>query len=195
MRFSIVVPIYKGIKNWQPLLNRCLESIHNQTFSDYEIVAVEEGNWAQNHNAGIRKSKGELIKFLHQDDYFTNKYSLQHIEDNFKTGWLITGSSNNPHPYWTDDIWKGNNKLGAPSCLTIENGNKEPIYFGDLSWMVDCDFYMQLFNRYGKPQILDEVNVNIGIHDEQATNLISNEVKLKEHQILYEKYSGAKTNN
>jgi len=187
---SIAVPIYKGIKNWKFFLDRCLDSIYQQTFTDYEIVATEKGSWAENHNYAIKQSKGSLIKFLHQDDYFADKNSLQHIIDNFKTGWLISGCDNNPHPYWTDDIWKGNNKLGGPSCLTIENENKSPIYFDEnLSWLVDCDYYMRLYNRYGKPTILDEINVNIGIHEGQATNLIPAETKIQEYHYMVEKYA------
>ncbi len=120
--------------------------------------------------------------------------ALQKINDTFKNGWLISGCSDNPHPYWTDDIWTGNNKLGSPSCLTIENDvfkfiEQPPIYFDEnLQWMVDIDYYMKLYKRYGQPTILDEIDVGIGIHPDQMTYKIPDEIKIKEINLMKEKY-------
>lgn len=185
MKISIVIPIH-NMPNKDFFLQRCLESIDKQTFKDYEIIINEEGRFAENVNSAIRKAKGELIKFLCMDDWLADENSLQRIVERFTDGWLITGCSDNPHPYWTDDIWTGNNKLGSPSCLTIQN---DPIYFDEtLQWMVDTDYYMKLFKRYGKPTILDEVIVGIGIHPGQMTHQISDETKLKEILLMKEEY-------
>lgn len=184
---SIVVPIHNML-NKDFFLKRCFDSIAKQSFRDYEVIIVEEGKFGENVNAGIRKAKGEIIKFLCMDDWLTED-SLLRIQETFKQGWLITGCSDNPHPYWTEDIYKGNNKLGSPSCLTIENENKEPVYFDEtLEWMVDTDFYMKLYKRYRLPKILDEINVHIGIHEGQMTHLISEETKIKELLIMKQRY-------
>ena len=40
MRFSVIVPVY----NVEHYLRRCLDSIVNQTFDDYEVVLVDDGS-------------------------------------------------------------------------------------------------------------------------------------------------------
>lgn len=186
MKFSIIIPVH-NMPNKDFFLKRCLDSIEKQTFTDYIVTIMELGSFAENCNDGIREAKGNLIKFLCMDDWLADENSLQRIADNFKQGWLITGCSDNPHPYWTDNIWAGNNKLGSPSCLTIEN--RHPLTFDDtLKWMVDTEYYMQLYKRYGLPTILDEINVGIGIHPGQMTYQIPDEVKIKELEIMRQRY-------
>ncbi len=193
MYLSIVVPIHTT-PNTDFFLNRCLDSVAKQSFKDYELLVVDNGKFGVNVNSGIQKAKGDLIKFLCMDDWLADNNSLQRIVDTFKEGWLISGCSDNPHPYWTNDIWAGNNKLGSPSCLTIQN---DPIYFIDnphiyfdetLQFMVDVDYYMKLYKRYGLPTILDEINVGIGIHPDQMTHQIPDETKIKELLRMKETY-------
>ena len=55
------------------------------------------------------------------------------------------------------------------------------MYFNeDLEWMFDLEFYQRLYDKYGEPTILNDLNVVIGIGSHQATNLLSNELKEKE---------------
>ena len=89
---SIVVPIY----NVEKYLNRCIESIVNQTYTNLEIILVDDGSpdncpamcdeWAQKderikvihkenaglgmaRNTGIDHATGKYIFFLDSDDY------------------------------------------------------------------------------------------------------------------------------
>lgn len=187
MRLSITIPYYKGMKNSKFFLKRCVDSIKNQTFTDYEIVITEDGKMAENTNSAIRKSKGDLIKILYMDDYLAHENALQDIVDSFRDEWLITGSDNNPNPYFTSDIHLGNNKLGSPSALTIKNGLD--MYFDEnLTWLLDCDFYRRLYDKCGLPDILPGVNVNIGIHPGQASNLIPDKIKINEYEYEKEKF-------
>lgn len=186
-RFSIVIPIH-AMQNWEFYLKRCLDSVYSQTYKDYEIIITVDGKYAENHNSGIRKARGELIKFLSMDDSFATTESLQILADTFMGRWMMTGCSNNLHPKWTDDIHLGNNKLGNPSCLTIRNDH--PLFFDEnLTWLVDVDYYKRMFDRYGQPTILDEVNVMIGEHPGQLTNLIPDEIKIQEFNYIKEKYA------
>lgn len=94
---SIVLPIY----NVELFLNECLESIHNQTFTDWEAILVDDGstdlsgiicdNWAKKdprfkvihqknagvsaaRNAGIDAAQGELLSFIDPDDFISENF-------------------------------------------------------------------------------------------------------------------------
>ena len=91
---SIIVPIY----NAELYLNRCIESILNQTFKDFELILVNDGSidnslnicnsYAKidsrikvidknnegpgfSRNAGLKIAKGEYIGFVDSDDYIS----------------------------------------------------------------------------------------------------------------------------
>lgn len=89
---SIIVPVYKV----EDHLNRCVESVLAQTFSDFELILVDDGSpdgcpvlcdhWATQdtrirvihkengglsdaRNVGFEASQGEWITFIDSDDY------------------------------------------------------------------------------------------------------------------------------
>ncbi len=91
-KISVIIPIY----NVEDYLNRCLESVVNQTLFDIEIIGVndgtkddsvaiirkymaldkriqlvekENGGLSSARNAGLEVATGELILFLDSDDY------------------------------------------------------------------------------------------------------------------------------
>lgn len=175
------------MKNGAFFLWRAINSIMEQTFTDYEIVITKQGKMAENTNAGIKKAKGELVKILYLDDWFAHKNALRDIVDTFKGEWMVTGVDTNPFPIWTDDIQNGNNKLGSPSALTMRR-ETAMLFDVRMSWLLDCDLYKRLHDKYGPPEILNGVNVNIGVGDHQMTNILTNEEKLLEHQLIKEKY-------
>lgn len=196
-KLSVVIPVH-NMQDYEFFLSRALSSVVNQTFRDYEILVTRAGKMAENTNEGIKRAKGDLIKILYMDDYLAHQNALQDIVDAFNTwtggdiGWLITGSDTNPEPKWTDDLETGNNKLGSPSALTIRNDN--PLLFDEeMSWLLDCDLYKRLEKRYGQPIILNQVGVIIGTGEHQMTNILTDEEKLKEHQLIQQKYEENKS--
>lgn len=96
MDLSIIIPVY----NAAPLLNRCLDSIFNQTTQyTYEVILVDDGSidnsieiiksrkeknitlYQQKNsgpsvarNKGIELAKGEFIAFLDADDYWLDGF-------------------------------------------------------------------------------------------------------------------------
>jgi len=184
------------MQNKDFFLKRALDSIEQQTFKDYEIVITEEGKMAENTNAAIKKAKGEIIKILYMDDYLAHPNALENMAQSFRGGWLATGCAhdngkelfNIHYPEWnsSEEMMKGVNTIGSPSVIMLEND--DPLLFDEnLSWLLDCELYKRLFERYGKPIILNDIGVIMGVGEHQMTNLLTDEEKLSEHKYLNEK--------
>lgn len=96
---SVIVPIY----NVEKYLDRCIKSIVNQTYSNLEIILIDDGSqdncfkicnkWAEldnrikvihkengglsdARNVGLKMAKGEYIGFIDSDD-FISKYFIE----------------------------------------------------------------------------------------------------------------------
>lgn len=196
MKVSICIP-YHDSPNTAFYLARLLQSIAEQTFKDYEIVLTKEGLFAENHNAALRKAKGEIIKIMHMDDYFMHEMSLQSIVDAFTsdTHWMSVGCMHTegkelfyPHvPEWSDDIFTGNNTLGSVSTLVMRR--ESALFFEEpLTWIVDCDLYYRLYLKYGKPTLLKDPNVVITIREDSLTNTLPTPLQRQEVNYLIQKY-------
>ena len=114
MKLSIAIPTH-GMKDADFFFRRCLDSLWNQSFQDFEIVVTDNSDdntiericeWyrtgirykknsrkgmAQNTNEAIKQSKGELIKILYMDDFMAHDDALEKIIKHFEGNWLITG--------------------------------------------------------------------------------------------------------
>lgn len=161
---------------------------------------IGRGIISPNINVAMKNCSGKYIKVLFQDDFLYDSKSLEvtknFIDQNNGTNWLVssqyhshTGSDlYNPHtPLWSDNIWVGNNTIGCPSVLTIKNN--DIIYFDEsLNWLMDCDYYKRLFDRYGHPKILNEFTVVNRTWGERLTDTMPYDVISKETKMMLDKY-------
>lgn len=194
-KLSICTPIHQ-IPETDFFLTRIQKSLEQQTFTDFEWVITEDGKMAENTNSAIKKAKGEIVKVLYMDDFLAHPDALKVIVESFIGGWLATGCVHDngiqrysPHvPTFHDKIKEGQNTIGSPSVLAFENN--EPLLFDEkLSWLLDCDLYHRLYERYGEPTLIDDINVIIGIHGRQMTNILTDEEKNEEFNYLVTKFS------
>lgn len=190
-KVSVVVPIH-DMKGGDFFLWRLVNSLVAQTFKDWELVITKDGKMAENTNAGIKRARGNFIKILYLDDYFTTPDALQGMVSIMRASsakWLIAGADTNPHPRWTDDVEMGNNKLGSPSALLFRNQFEDNLLFDErMSWLLDCDYYKRMNEKFGPPVIFDEVVIGIGQGDHQMTHLLTDEEKIAEHVLIKQKY-------
>lgn|SRR3990167_7569905 len=97
--------------NRKESLNRCLKSIDEQSFKDYEIILCEEeGKLVELKDKGWRKAKGEIIVWV-DDDIITQPKWLENIITIFDTRQDvvgITGLTYVPPEYLKNrDVFKG----------------------------------------------------------------------------------------
>lgn len=96
IKYSFIVPVY----NTEKYLKKCLDSLVNQTYKDFEIIVVNDGSTDKSssiiskyqkkykniividkeneglsmaRNRGVQKSSGKYIIFVDSDDYVSNK--------------------------------------------------------------------------------------------------------------------------
>ena len=111
---SIIVPIYNAEKK----LRRCVESILSQTFSDFELILVDDGSSdnspaicdelqlndsrirvfhkansgaSSTRNFGIKKAKGEYLTFSDADDWVEPIWLEKMIDNIHDTDLVIQG--------------------------------------------------------------------------------------------------------
>lgn len=174
-----------------------LESICKAYLTGIKYYRNPIKGMAQNTNEAIKRSKGSLIKVLYMDDYMAHERALELIIRAFKGYWLVTSCThtitgeehfNNHHPQYSQDIHTGHNTIGSPSVLTIKNEN--PLLFDEnMTWLLDCDYYRRMYDIYGDPVILRDINVVMGLHPSQATHTMGDERKLQEYNYIMQKYA------
>jgi len=86
---SIIIPTYGRPKS----LKRCLDSIKDQTFKDYEIIKVtEKGPLARIRNMGASRANGWIMVFI-DDDTFCDPRWLESIVWTFRSKPHVGGVS------------------------------------------------------------------------------------------------------
>lgn len=136
---TVAIPTHE-MQHREFFLARCLDSLWNQTFQDFDIVVTDNSDddvvkdmceWygginyyrnprkgmAQNTNEAIKRSGGELIKILYMDDMMAHKRALEAIYDNFQGWWMVTGCE-----HTNDGVGRFNTHIPRYS-LDIQSGN------------------------------------------------------------------------
>ena len=100
-KFSIIIPVY----NVEDYIKKCLDSVFNQTYKDFEVIVVNDGTkdnsmdivknydvkiinqensgLSEARNTGVKNAKGEYLVFLDSDD-FIEKDLLKEINKSLK---------------------------------------------------------------------------------------------------------------
>lgn len=111
---SVIVPVY----NCENHLDRCINSILNQTYRDIELILVDDGSgdksgdickryakednrviyvYKENggassaRNTGLDKAKGEFIQFADADDYLENNMCMELLDPANESDIVICG--------------------------------------------------------------------------------------------------------
>lgn len=112
LKYLVIIPVY----NAERTLSRCVNSILNQDFNDYEIILVndgskdksleicndfsdkyeniftinkENGGASSARNAGLDHARGDFILFVDSDDYVEDHYFFEFEKYGYNDGWVI----------------------------------------------------------------------------------------------------------
>lgn len=166
-KISVIVPVY----NNESLLTKCVQSILQQTFVDFELLLINDGSTdasgklcdelsqkdkriivahqknlgvsaARNH--GIEHSKGEYIVFVDSDDWVRENYLINLLDDTIDKqgrGLVIQGFKS----YDPKGNWLGDDKCFYSTSSTSPNMIGKMIEECDLG---ECGFpFSKLYNR------------------------------------------------
>jgi len=227
---SICIPAYKRLN----YLQRLLESIRLQTYKNYEVIITDDSgsdsivydyvislgsgmnivyhknqvplgspkNWL----ASFSHAKGDWIKIMHDDDYFTSPNSLQDFVNQIDStvGCIFSGydavyengqiknmtiSSNRfkqfvhqPVSLFSDNI------IGPPSVMMFRKSVTET-FDERLKWIVDWECYIRLASKY-KLKYISKPLIEVSYNDSQITNscFLNPAVEIPETLIFTNKY-------
>ena len=153
---------------------------------------------SSNLNNCLNKATGDVIDFMLQDDLY---YTTSSLQDRVKLlgdkQWSVTAtihySVERDIYYWhlvpeyRQDIYLGFNSIGSPSLLTMKRKDA-PLFDENLFMLTDCDYYKQLYDKFGLPNTSQEITVVSCIWEGQSQNGVTSEKRESELSIVKNKY-------
>ncbi|MBQ7923016.1 MAG: glycosyltransferase [Clostridia bacterium] len=182
MKLSIIVPIYKV----ESYLRRCIDSILAQTFTDFELILVDDGSpdncpvicdeyskkdsrvvvihkenggISDARNAGLDIAQGEYIGFVDSDDFIhrqTYEIALKTAQKN-QADIVQWG--------WVQysDVNEINSDIEFPNDATIretiESSNIAEIYYPQICYKINASVWNKLYVR----KVFDNIRFPIGL--------------------------------
>jgi glycosyltransferase involved in cell wall biosynthesis len=228
-KVSICIPAYNKTEK----LTKLMESIKIQIYKDYEIVITDDSSDnengkmlktynelpvkyiknetnlgpSKNWNQSIKQAKGQYIKMMFDDDWFSDENSLGKFVSMLDENPEIDIAFSGTHQVFAEKSysryiaekdakrikqdWKNlflGNVVGAPSAVIFRN--KEYLFDESLKWVVDVELYMSILKEHPKFVYTKEPLVSIGMDDDQLTNSCQYNLMLiyTEHKHVYQKY-------
>lgn len=228
---SICIPAY----NQTEFLQKTLESLVIQSYKNFEVVITDDSTTEEvkhlvekytgrlqinyhknpislgspaNWNKALDLAKGDLIKFIHHDDWLSSESSLGEFADVFRTNPSIhfafcdseilnigknKTSFNVPSASFLNDlnldprILFNDNRIGSPTATMFRRN--ELRFDENVKYVVDLEFYIRYLQLYpGFKYISKALIVNTSNHPGQVTAASHNKkTQVGEYCYLYNK--------
>ena len=173
MKYSIIIPVY----NVERYIRRCIESVVNQNFDDYEIIVVDDGTpdssmeiveeymntgkikvihqqnsgIAKARFAGIESASGEYLLFLDSDDFVSPKL-LEIVDKSIGNADILEYSSVSFLDGEEDKIFD-NAEQGCVEKVLKSDEFKQQIVLGDI---VRGERSCLMWNKVYRRKLVDE---------------------------------------
>lgn len=197
-KISIIVPIY----NVQQYLKKCIDSIIEQTFNDFELILVndgstdksgiicdeykkidnrikvihkENGGLSSARNAGIDIAKGKYIGFVDSDDYIS-KFMFQKLYENIIEYNADISICDYVEVFQDKEIIY-QEKIEKKKLILSNIEALEKIY-KEKGWV-----YVVAWNKLYKKEIFNDLRFPIGkVHEDE---MIAHEILYKANKIIF----------
>lgn len=223
---SICIPAFKRTD----FLIKLLDSISIQVFKDFEVIITDDSptreveflcesykekfklqyfknkevlGTPENWNEAIRKSEGEWIKLMHDDDWFSSESSLECFANAAKTSGnkLIFSEYTNFYYEGKQEekvspsffrLWLlkhdtysllSKNIVGPPS-VTLHKNDKSVFYDNNIKWLVDIEYYIRRLN-VSNLKLIRKNLIHVGISDAQVTKYCHSNPEIEIAEYLY----------
>jgi hypothetical protein len=182
--FNVIISDHSKNNDIELLCNFYSDKFEIKYFKNENLY----GNGPANTNNTIINADGDIVKIIFQDDFLYQDNALELIVKEFENdecNWLVSGCnhthddgqtfSNFMVPHWNDKIVMGVNTISSPSVLSFRNNN--PCLFDEeLTMLMDCEMYYQLYIRYGLPKIISDYLITNRIHQHQISSLYNKDI-------------------
>lgn len=196
--FEVIISDHSINQDIQILCNKWSNRMNIQYYKNDS----KRGSSSSNINNAVSKCKGEWVKILFQDDFLFEYDSLEkiynHINKNPNISWIATACEHSNdglnfyrpfYPKWNEDIQYGNNTLSSPSVISFKNKFEDNILFDEnLIWLMDVDFYKRMYDLYGEPAYISDINVVNRTWGSRLSDTIDDSLKNNELKFLVKKY-------
>jgi glycosyltransferase involved in cell wall biosynthesis len=230
---SICIPAYRRVGNLKILL----DCISKQTYENIEVVITDDSGLdnavfdflsdslfkfkvnyyknpvplgsPRNWLFTISLAKGDWVKIMHDDDYFSSPTSLQEFVDEISDDidCLFSGynavfdddktinktiSGSKFHRFLTRPFSLfAENVIGPPSVMMFKRGIAES-FDERLKWIVDWEYYIRLSLKY-KLKYISKPLICVGYNETQITNscFLNPDVEIPETLIFTNKYGNS----
>ena len=160
MRVSVVIPLF----NKAPFIERALRSVAAQTFTDFELIVVDDGSTdggstivrsfsdprirlieqenagpGAARNRGLREARGEFVAFLDADDEWLPEFlseSVRLLDKNPNAGAVTSGYFAFPGGASTEVLWRSRGLTDGLVRVTPET--KPSLVIALLPYMTPC---------------------------------------------------------
>ena len=173
MKFSVIVPCYKVEK----YLSECVDSVLNQTYTDFEVILVDDGSpdrvpeicdeyvkkdfsvrvvhqknagIACARNAGIAVANGEYVICIDSDDYLIDANVLSHINEKTATNPDVVMFGYKKY-FESDGSWG--------TDVVAKTGDNKDIYMIIKTMLQNGSYMATAWTKAVKRQILVEYNI------------------------------------
>lgn len=178
MKLSVILPIY----NVGNFLSKCIESLLNQNFEDYEIILVNDGSTDNSlevsefyqkksdkitlinqanqgsgiaRNTGLKIASGDYIFFCDPDDYITGEFFRKVAEVTEDDPDLVVFG------YW-DEYEKNSTMKKIPLTFEKEKKLDQKAFRNDFCELFKKNVMYTLWNKIYKKSFLDEFGLFFG---------------------------------
>lgn len=231
-RLSVLIPAYEMGGVGAGYLAQALGSLAQQDLRDFEVIVADQSDdnslatvcagfagrlrlrrldtrdlprsSSANTNAALEAARGEVVKFLFQDDLLILETALSEtltaFEDAavtwFACGGRSLGADGQLHGSQTPRMdamtVMGVNTVGHPSVVALRRA-RAPRFDERLNWMMDVDYYHRCQTTLGPPLLSPRLMVATRRHALQQTSLLTPQARRAEALLMQKKYPEARS--